>query len=72
MFAIIEKLGGWSSAQSLLEKRGIVVADQTYRKWRSREGLPQNVRLALELEAVSRGVPYDQRDFNFTKQSAAA
>lgn len=71
MFPIIEKLGGWSNAKGLLEKQGIGASDVAHRQWRSRKYLPQNVRLALKLEAAEQGVAVSDADCAFVKTDPA-
>lgn len=71
MYQIIEKLGGWSEAQSMLAERGIPASDNTCKKWRQRRSLPQKVILALMAEADERDIPYEASDFEWAEREAA-
>ena len=72
MFPIFEKLGGWTAVQSLLEKRGLAATEMARRQWRSRQKLPVNVRLALQLECAERGIAATDDDCDFIRTQTIA
>ena len=76
MFPIFDKLGGQEAALQALamardgKLQGRMPSKYTLKLWRANGRMPGAVVLALGRVCEARGVPYEMRDFDLTREVA--